>query len=78
MAALDSGCAYVFIDLTYRLKGAMTESKRRRSDTSVIAIAAVTAGGMVAATRHGLVATVVTTALCAGLWLAQFWIRGDK
>ncbi|WP_176741954.1 hypothetical protein [Rhodococcus sp. 1139] len=56
----------------------MTEGNRRRSDTSVIAIAAVTAGGMVAATGHGLVATVVTTALCAGgLAVAQFWIRGD-
>lgn len=42
----------------------MTDSNRRRSDTSVIAIAAVTAGDMVAATGHGLVATVVTTAQC--------------
>ncbi|MFB7860303.1 hypothetical protein [Rhodococcus qingshengii] len=57
----------------------MTESNWRRSDTSVIAIAAVTAGGMVAATGHGLVASVVTTALCAGgLAVAQFWIRGDQ
>ncbi|MFI7165289.1 hypothetical protein ACIBM3_22790 [Rhodococcus erythropolis] len=57
----------------------MTESNQRRSGTSVIAVAAVTAGGMVAATGHGLVATVVTTALCAGgLAVAQLWIRGDR
>lgn len=57
----------------------MAESNRRRSDTPVIALAAVTAGGMVAATGHGLVASLVTTALCAGgLAVAQFWIRGDQ
>ena len=75
---MDSGLACALIDFTYRLKDVMTESNQRRSGTSVIAIAAVTAGGMVAATGHGLVATVVTTTLCAGgLAVAQFWIRGD-
>lgn len=55
----------------------MTDN-RRRSDTSVIAIAAVTAGRM-DATGHGLTATVFTTALCAGgLAVARFWIRGDR
>nr|WP_136473519.1 hypothetical protein [Rhodococcus qingshengii] len=45
----------------------MTDSQRR-SDTSVIAIAAVTASGMIAATGHGFIATVATTALCAPGW----------
>ncbi|WP_144440152.1 hypothetical protein [Rhodococcus erythropolis] len=75
---MDYESTFALIDLTSQMKDAMTDSGWRRSNTSVIAIATVTAGGMVAVTGHGLIATAVTTALCAGgLALAQFWIRGD-